>query len=108
MQRSPTIVSPSQQRLHKSQFLQKLSCQKPCWDQARLSGLVNKQVAPDLLCGGHLEAPLVLTQSMSCKETTLYSADQSCRKGRLVQDLVGVEGGIFSLALFISISVYLL
>ena len=25
-----------------SQFLQKLSCQKPYWDQARLSSLVNK------------------------------------------------------------------
>ena len=34
----------SKQRLHKSQFLQKLSCQKPYWDQARLSSLVNKQV----------------------------------------------------------------
>ena len=27
------------------QFLQKVGCQKPCWDQARLSSLVNKQVA---------------------------------------------------------------
>ena len=25
-------------------FLQELGCQKPCWDQARLSSLVNKQV----------------------------------------------------------------
>ena len=25
-------------------FLQKLDCHKPCWDQARLSSLVNKQV----------------------------------------------------------------
>ena len=24
------------QRLHKLRFLQKLGCQKPCWDQARL------------------------------------------------------------------------
>ena len=24
--------------------MQKLGCQKPCWDQARLSSLVNKQV----------------------------------------------------------------
>ena len=31
-------------RLHKSRFLQKLGCQKPGWDQARLSSLVNKQV----------------------------------------------------------------
>ena len=31
--------------LHKLRFLQKLGCQKPCWDQARLSSLVNKQVA---------------------------------------------------------------
>ena len=44
-QRSPTLVIPSQQRFHKVQFLQKLSCQKPCWDRARLSSLVNKQVA---------------------------------------------------------------
>ena len=41
----PTLFPPSQQRLHKSQFLHKMSCQKPCWDQARLSSLVNKQVA---------------------------------------------------------------
>ena len=29
-------------RLHKLCFLQKLSRQKPCWDQARLTSLVNK------------------------------------------------------------------
>ena len=45
MTRIITLVPPSQQRLHKSQFLQKLSCQKSYWDQARLSSLVNKQVA---------------------------------------------------------------
>ena len=39
------LLHPSQQRLHKLRFLQKLGCQKPCWDQARLSSLVNKQVA---------------------------------------------------------------
>ena len=43
-QRSPTLVPQSQQRFHKLQFLQNLSCQKFCWDQARLSSLVNKQV----------------------------------------------------------------
>ena len=42
------LLLPSQQRLHKLRFLQKLGCQKPCWDQARLSSLVNKQVAPIL------------------------------------------------------------
>ena len=31
-------------------------CQKPCWDQARLSSLVNKQVA---LCGATYTAPAV-------------------------------------------------
>ena len=41
-----TLVLPSQQRLNKLCFLQKLACQKPCWDQARLSSLVNKQVGP--------------------------------------------------------------
>ena len=44
MQRSPTLFPPSQQRLHKLQFLKKLGCQKPYWDQATLSSLVNKQV----------------------------------------------------------------
>ena len=29
--------------LHRSQFLQKLSSQKPYWDQIRLSSLVNKK-----------------------------------------------------------------
>ena len=41
---TPTIVLPSQQMLHKLRFLQQLGCQKPCWDQATLSSLVNKQV----------------------------------------------------------------
>ena len=35
---------PTQQRLHKLRFLKKLGCQKPCWDMATLSNLVNKQV----------------------------------------------------------------
>ena len=33
-----------------SQFLQKPSCQKPYWDQARLSSLVNKQVGLQYQC----------------------------------------------------------
>ena len=45
MKRSTTLFPLSKQRLHKSQFLQKLSCQKPYWDQARFSSLINKQVA---------------------------------------------------------------
>ena len=45
MQRNATSVLPSQQRLNKLCFLQKLGCQKTCWDQARLSSLVNKQIA---------------------------------------------------------------
>ena len=45
---APTLVPQSQQRLHnyKLQFLQELGFQKPCWDQARLSSLVNQQLAP--------------------------------------------------------------
>ena len=39
-----TLVSQSKQRHHKLHFLQKLGGQKPCWEQARLSSLVNKQV----------------------------------------------------------------
>ena len=34
--RSTTRFPQSKQRLHKLRFLQKLGCQKPCWDQARL------------------------------------------------------------------------
>ena len=51
MNGSTNLFPSSKQRFHKSQFLQKLSCQKPYWDQPRLSSLVNKQVAtaPDLL-----------------------------------------------------------
>ena len=37
-------ISLSKQWLHKLEFLQKQGCQKPWWDQARLSSLVNKQV----------------------------------------------------------------
>ena len=44
MQKNSILVLPSKQRLQNLCFLQKLGCQKPCWDQARLSSLVNKQV----------------------------------------------------------------
>ena len=43
MQRIRNLVCITQQRLYELCFLQKLSCQKPCWDQAKLSSLVNKQ-----------------------------------------------------------------
>ena len=36
MEKNPILVFQSEQRLHKLRFLQKLGCQKPCWDQARL------------------------------------------------------------------------
>ena len=45
MKINTTLFPPSQQRLHKLCFMQKLGCQKPCWEQARLSSLVNKQVS---------------------------------------------------------------
>ena len=48
MQRNPTLVSPSQQRLYKLHFLQKLGYQKTCWDQDRLPSLVNEQIASTL------------------------------------------------------------
>ena len=44
MKKSPTLFPLSQQRLHKLRVLKKLGCQKPCWAQAILSSLVNKQV----------------------------------------------------------------
>ena len=44
MQINPALVLQSQQRLHILCFLHYLGCQKPCWNQARLSSLVNKQV----------------------------------------------------------------
>ena len=37
--RTPTLIPPLKQRLHKSQLLQKLNGQKPFWDQVRLSSL---------------------------------------------------------------------
>ena len=43
-QREEPPYIPNKKKLHKSHFLQKLSSQKPYWDQARLSSLVNKQV----------------------------------------------------------------
>ena len=36
---NPTVYS--QQRIQKLRFMRKLGCQKPCWDQARLSSLRN-------------------------------------------------------------------
>ena len=36
VKRSTIQFPPKKQRLHKLCFLQKLGCQKPCWDQARL------------------------------------------------------------------------
>ena len=36
LNRSTTLFPRSKQRLPKLRFLQKLGCQKPCWDQARL------------------------------------------------------------------------
>ena len=39
-----TLFPPSKPRLHKSQFLQKLSCQNPYCDLAILPSLVNKKV----------------------------------------------------------------
>ena len=39
----PHLLLPSQQRLQKIRFLQKLGCPKPCWEQARLSSLVKKK-----------------------------------------------------------------
>ena len=39
------------------QFLQKLNCQKPCWDRARISSLVNKQLCRErAIIGAEAEA----------------------------------------------------
>ena len=56
---NPHLSSPTQQRLHKLCLLQKLGCQKPCWDQARLSSLVNKQVVTWCSSNTVLMVPLV-------------------------------------------------
>ena len=45
MQRSPTLMSPPQKGFLNPWFLQNMGCQKPCWDQATVSSLVNKQGA---------------------------------------------------------------
>ena len=66
LQRNTTSVLPLQQRLHKLRFLQKMGCQKPCWDQARLSSLVNKPVGTWLLliiCHALIDAPENLPNS---------------------------------------------
>ena len=39
LQEGTSNFPPKKQRLHKLCFLQKLGCQKPCWDQAKLSRL---------------------------------------------------------------------
>ena len=54
-------ISPIKTKADKSQFLQKLSCPKPYWDQPRLSSLVNNQVVrnPD---GTRLDSSLVNKQ----------------------------------------------
>ena len=55
----PHPRSLSQQRVHKSQFLQKLSCQKLCWDQTWLSSLINKQFVPMKKCSpGQTPSPV--------------------------------------------------
>ena len=61
--RTPTLIPPLKQRLHKSQLLQKLNGQKPFWDQARLSSLEkNKQVV--------LQSPAWFHYSLGFTSTT--------------------------------------
>ena len=45
------LLLPSQQMFHKLCSLKKPGCQKPCWDQPRLSSMVNKQVGQNGLSG---------------------------------------------------------
>ena len=61
------IVPPSKQRLHNSQFLKKLSCQKPCWYQARLYILVNKNVETT-----------AEEASLTIKHVAFWSSDAFC------------------------------
>ena len=60
MQRSTTLFLPSRQRLHKSQFLQKVSCQKLYWHQARLSSLINNQVNVRMFVHTSVDYPWML------------------------------------------------
>ena len=73
MKRSTTLFPTSKQRLHKSQFLQKLSCQTPYWDHAILSSLVNKQVAVQVYCTVHMYCTVAYRCTYS---TVVYSAVQ--------------------------------
>ena len=41
---TPTYFSNQKKKASQIKILQKLGCQKPCWDHARLSSLENKQV----------------------------------------------------------------
>ena len=70
MKRNSIIVLPSKERLHKLRFLQKLGCQKPCWDQA---SLVNKQIVSvvDLASGGSANKGSTLSSPNISKKSTV-------------------------------------
>ena len=59
------------------QFLQNVGCQTPCWDQARLSSLVNKQVVCNTIFTFHpllgpyffFKVKLLLTSSVATLNT---------------------------------------
>ena len=71
MKMSPTLLSSSQQKLHKSCFLQKLRCQKPWLDQARLSSLVAwyiNKLLPQLV---YVTVAEYLNDMFSCLEESL-------------------------------------
>ena len=89
---------PSKQRLHKSQLLQKLSCQKPYWDQARLSSLVKKTQVDWILITAlfTLYASHCTLQSAKCAlhttHCTLYQCPIPQTRPRWEQGVILNEG----------------
>ena len=72
MKWNSVLVLPSKQRLHNLRFLQKLGCQKPCWDS---SSLVNKQVDfyhQHVLCFGNVFRAAPGKASESAKKQIPY------------------------------------
>ena len=70
-------ISPSKQKLHRLRFLQKLGCQKTCWDQVRLSSLLNKQVGPDLVQDIMFNRPRVAGAVLQLPLTRIHSLGRS-------------------------------
>jgi hypothetical protein len=64
-QRITTSVLPSQQRLHKLRFLQKLGCQKPCWDKLAPASFAGESVEQLILSSSRKQENILLLLLLS-------------------------------------------